>query len=355
MSIDYDYYFKIRENYTDLTEKNGLLKDMHDMINRDLQTNMITEFEAKMGIDYHRKTVTVNFEREIECLLQFKRMKEAVLNSNAREIVCKIGDVKTGDYITHIDDQKPDDIRTYIIRNMVDRKFGYDKSYGLLCQKVFKVILPDKTIKSYPIHFSDNKTMMMESDSKMMTLPADVIEGYVQEDRYTLTWSNDKRFVSNGEVFEVVGIDKQTMNGLITLRLKKTQETQYDNMELEIADYYKHFSREEMPEEPELEPSGYELSIIGEGEIYTGFDDDYTATVKVDGVPLNGLQVDWSITNADNTTTPYATIQNAQGYGCTILASNNTKHIGKIVILRVYLRDDSSIYAEKTIKIKPLF
>ncbi|HHX61561.1 MAG TPA: hypothetical protein GX707_12755, partial [Epulopiscium sp.] len=89
MPIDYDYYFKIKQNYTDLTDKNGLVKDIQDMANKDLQSNMITEFDMKIGMDFYRETVLVNFERELDCIIKFKRMKEAVYNSSARELMCE--------------------------------------------------------------------------------------------------------------------------------------------------------------------------------------------------------------------------------------------------------------------------
>lgn len=354
MPINYDYYFKVNSNYNDMTDRNTLIKDMQDNMNSGLNANLITEFDAKIGMDFYKETVLVNFERELDCIMKFKRMKEAVYNSSARELQCEAGGVKTGDYITHTNRQTPYDMRNYIVRNMIDPKRGYDSCFILICQKVLKGISSDNKIYEYPVHFIDNKTMLMESDSKLIDLPANVQQCYIQENEFTKQIDNRKRFISNGEAFQVVGVDRQTMNGILTLRLETTSFTSDDNKELEIADYYKTFPRDgntpTEPTDPEVPTDGYTLTLSGSDDALCGFTEDYRVSVKLNGEDLYGRDIEWRISNADGATTSYATIESVNGYDCTIKVGS-TKYIGKSVILRAELVADSTIFDEKTIRI----
>ena len=354
MVKDVNYYMKIN-GINSTTDKRELQKArMEQSYRADYSQNIITSFEIKINIPEETELVVINFEREITCLLYERRLKEAVLNSMAREIQCHIGEVNVGDYITHTDKQKSDDIRTYIVRSEIDRKRGYDSSFILRCQRVFKGISDDGLIYDYPVHFVDNKTMLMESSSQIMTIPADVQQCFIQENEHTKKINNGDRFISNGKVFEVVGIDEQTMSGLLSFRLKKTSFTSDDNKELEIADYYKTFPRDDNtptePTDPEVPIGSYSLTLSGSEEALCGFTEDYKVSVRLNGEDIGGKDIEWRISNADGTTASYATIESVNGYDCTIKAGS-TKYIGKSVILRAELVANSTIFDEKTIRI----
>lgn len=354
MAIDYDYYVLANSQYKGIHDRGTITGDVQRAMDEDLKNNLITEFDMKIGMDFYRETVLVNFERELDCVIKFKRMKEAVYNSSARELQCVVGGVKTGDYIEHTNRQTPYDVRNYIVRNMIDPKHGYDSCFILICQKVLKGISSDNKIYEYPTHFIDNKTMLMESDSKLIDLPANIQQCYIQENEFTKEIDNRTRFISNGEAFQVVGIDRQTMNGILTLRLETTSFTPDDNKELEIADYYKTFPRDggapTEPTDPEVPTGSYSLTLSGSEEALSGFTEDYRVSIKLNGEDIGGKDIEWRISNADGTTTSYATIESVSGYDCTIKVGS-TKYIGKSVILRAELVANSTIFDEKTIQI----
>ena len=298
--------------------------------------------------------ILVNFKDKVRGILRYARLKEAVYNSNARAFLCEVDGAKTGDYITFENDRVHSNIRTHIIVSMVDTKVGYDSSFALNCQGVLKFIAPDKTIHEYPTRFIDNKTMLMESSSGLINLPADVQQCQIKEDEHTKTITNSMRFISNGKAFEVVGVDEQTMRGVLTLRLKTTSFTPDDNKELEIADYYKVFPRDDgsptEPTNPDVPIDSYTLTLDGSDDALCGFTEDYIVDVKLNGVKVEGKSIEWKISNADGTTTSYATIESVNGYEC-IVKAGSSKYIGKSVILRASLVTNVTIFAEKVIRI----
>ena len=285
MAIDYSYYSSVNSAYSDIHDRDTVTSEVQRAMDEDLRNNLITEFDVKIGMDFYRETVLVNFEKELDCIIKFKRMKEAVYNSSARELLCRPGGVKTGDYVQHTNKQAPYDVRNYLVRNNIDPKKGYESSFILICQHSLKWIEnDDKTvIHEYPVSFIDNKTMLGEKDSKIQTTQVDVQQCFIQENEFTKRIGNDKRFISNGETFKVVGIDKQTINGLITLRLEKTPSTKNDNMELGIADYYNSGIDDGVivdPPEPVNPVEGYILKLDGEDDILCGFEEDYAISIS---------------------------------------------------------------------------
>ena len=279
------------------------------------------------------------------------RLKEAVFNANARTLLCDPDSVTTGDYVTFETDRQRDNIRTHIVMNMIDTRVDYDSCFVLHCSKMCRWIDKDtKEIKEFPLRWQDNKTMLMETNTDQLDLPANVQQGQIQENEFTKKIRHGFRFISNGEVLEVVGLDKQVMNGIVGLRVKTGIETKYDNMELEIADYYKYFSKGDAEEPIEPDLTGYTLIIDGEDDMYTGLDDDYTVTVLAGGVPISGLATTWSIDNLDGSNKAYAEIASIDGYVCNVQA--NTKNVGKEFMLKVHLTNDVNISTQKKIRIR---
>lgn len=357
MAIDYSYYTTANSAYGGVHDRDTITTEIQDSMDEDLRHNLITEFDVKIGMEFYRETVLVNFEREMDCIIKFKRMKEAVYNSMARELLCEPGGVKTGDYIKHTNKQNPHDVRIYLVRNMIDPKHGYDSSFILTCQKWFRWVGKDKVIHSFPVSFIDNKTMLGESETQVQTGFNDVQQCFIQENEFTKKIHNGQRFISNTEVFEIVGIDMQTINGLLTLRVKKTGKDEInDNMELEIADYYKVFDKDEIPPviDPELPPVGYELALHGSDDVIFDFEEYYSLTVYYGGLPITDDVIEWEIINEDGTTNPYAKITNIDGYNCTV-KGGKSRYVGRNVILRANLLSDPSVYIKRTIKIVNAF
>lgn len=79
----------------------------------------------------------------------------------------------------------------------------------------------------------------------------------------------------------------------------------------------------------------------------------FTAQIFNNGVEDTDSRTIWLITNKDGTYTPYCTMS-YNNRTCTLTASNEASHVGKVVVLRMALESDSSVYIEKEITIKSL-
>lgn len=304
------------------------------------------------------RNIGLEDEEPIEGVLRSARLKEAVYNSNARTFLCEEDGVKTGDYVSFNIGRKKDNDRTHIVVSMIDTKIGYDSSFVLHCSKTLRWIdtsgSKDKNGRliehEYPIRWMDNKTMLMETNSSDMTLPADIQQGQLQDNEFTKQIKHGTRFISNGEVLKVVGVDRQAMNGLLGLRLEKDEVTKYDNEEIELAEYYRYYNengnliKPDRPDKPEID---FNLEIVGEDELCTLWADDYSVEIYNNGVPIEEKEVVvWDIRNKDGTTDLYASVINQNGYNCTVLPVNDFKNAGKTVILKVSLTNEAFIEKE---------
>lgn len=261
---------------------------------------VISNFQVKMGTFLKQKAL-VNFENEIECLIEFEAMKEKIINSNSRSIKCAPGIIKTGDYITHTPDyQKMASERTYIIRTAIDNKRGYDYAYLLLCQQQFNMLDLDGNIHRFPVSFDNTRSKMAESFEKSTILDdAATYECYIQENEHTnricCTDENAmggvSRFIMKGRAFKVIGVDNLSMNGVIHIKLKGDKIGPQDNVELQIADYYKVFAKDEIVDAPK------EFVITGDNQVLID-DEDSIYTVNAD--EQKGEFVDWSINTLKN-------------------------------------------------------
>lgn len=345
MGVNYEYYFSIRQSPpSDRLNKDKTLGEIHSSMNDILSTNCFNQYEVLIGTDMYREKALLNFTKEIDCVLRYKRMKEAVYNSSARELLTEMNTVTTGDYITHQDKDVPTDVRTYIVRNMTDRKINYDSHFILICQYDLKWVDEDGVIHTYPAHFIDNKAMLMEEQTQVLNTPADIQQCLIKQDEHTRLISNGMRFISNGETFKVVGTNRQTTKNLLELRLQKTSKSKYDNEELGIADYYKHFNKEISSSEDDAKT----LEIQGRDIIYVGFDEQYRLSVDNDDV------IKWTILDASDLLKKNIVINTVENSDVILGVSNNHRLIGETFTLRATIVNKKD-YVEKNILVKSAF
>lgn len=327
MAIDFSFYGKVNGSSRAI-DKQHRISDIQQNANDMFDDGLVSGFEVKMGTFLKEKAV-LNFETEIECLIEFERMKEKVYNSNSRSIKTYPNTINTGDYVTHsysYNENKGQ--RTYIIRSMVDRKRGYDHSFMIICQQELKFLDKEGNIVSFPCNFNDSRSRMVESYEKSALVDdASTFECYIQDNEHTrMICTSDEsgygqisRFIIKGRAYKVTGIDDITMNGLITIRMKIDKVSPQDNLELGIADYHKLVNEEQVPEE------GVEFMITGENEVLLG-DGDYTYTINADE---QYYKVAWSI---NDITGVHLFVD--QNDSVRIRVDNNIKLKGKEIVLK---------------------
>lgn len=295
--MDFSFYQKINQSNKEALHTLRI-ESIQDRANSLCDDGIVTGFEVKMGTFLKDKAL-LNFEKEIDCIIEFERMKEKIYNSNSRSLKCYPNTIKTGDYITHIvrhNDRIPEP-RTYIIRSMVDQKWGYDHTFMIICQQILKMLDRDNNVIEFPVNFNDNRTQLSESFEKSALVDdAGTYEIYIQDNEHTrriaqsdeFTRGQVNRMIFKGRAYKVIGVDDVSMNGLMCVKLKIDKVSPMDNMELGIADYYRYIEDES---EKVDTPIG-NFVISGEKEILLG-DGDYVYSIDSD--ELNGAEVIWSI------------------------------------------------------------
>ena len=77
---------------------------------------------------------------------------------------------------------------------------------------------------------------------KVISLPQGEIVVYIQENMQSLKAALEQRFLNTGRAWKITGIDR-TKVGLIKFHCEITAINDYDNFELDIADYYKYLHK----------------------------------------------------------------------------------------------------------------
>lgn len=292
--MDFSFYQKVNQSTKEALNKTRI-ESLQDRANSLCDDGIVTGFEVKMGT-FLKDTALLNFKTEIPCIIEFERMKEKIYNSNSRSIKCYPNTIKTGDYITHITrhSNRLPQPRTYIVRSMVDEKWGYDTTFMIICQQVVKMLDVNNNIVEFPANFNDSRTKMSESFEKSaITDDAGTYEMYIQDNEHTrrIAQSDEfcmgqiSRMIIKGRAYKVIGIDDLSMNGLMCVKLKIDKVSPMDNMELGIADYYRYVEKEEDTPVKEFVISGDKEILLGDG--------DYTYTINAD--EAEGEVVKWSI------------------------------------------------------------
>lgn len=280
MSIDFNYYKSISNNRG--ATKQHLLGEMQEQYDYTYDNNYITYFEALIGTNRAEKAM-VNFEKEIRCIIYDEQLKEMVLNANNRKLLTDTKAVKTGDYVTTKMKHDETTERTYIVRNLVDRLKGYDKSNILFCQQELKFINEHGHIVKYPIHVLETKTLLKDDGQMYLTTSYSFFSFIIQDNEDTTHFTEGRRFILKGRAYRIAGLDDISMDGTITVRVESDEKTINDNLELGIADYYKDTPHIPTPPLANDELVGEETLIINESQEYR----------MVKTLPVSGYN--WSI------------------------------------------------------------
>jgi len=94
----------------------------------------------------------------------------------------------------------------------------------------------DSTLHQIPCIIG--KASISQDENKFLSLPADENLVTCANTVDSLKITENTRFILSGDAFKVIGIDKISNLGLLSIRIKDDQVTEDDNVSLGIANYY---------------------------------------------------------------------------------------------------------------------
>lgn len=329
MSIDWNYYTKVMSSSSDVIDKQDLISKLQTNMTSELQNNYISEYDIKIGMAEYRRTVKVNFTKDIIVALKDERFKEQIYDALAISILSAPNQCDSGDYIS-MTVRDTEDI--YLVRAEPNKKRNHDKLMLLQCQHNVKILDDDGvTIHNYPFFFSDNKSRpQINVRSEVGVTDSSTYQGYVRHDaisRRFIANTNNKqnridRIMIDGIVYRIAGFDALSAKGLFTLGLEvDTYDSTKDNLELGIADYYNNVAGT---------PSAD--MIVGDSELCIGETNTYS-------IATNNTFT-WGLTDNGITAT-----LGLSGKNCTVTSKFDTKLIGKTVTLTATL-DIGTVYSK---------
>lgn len=176
-----------------------------------------------------------------------------------------------------------------------------------------------------------------------------------------------RRVFIGGNVYQVMFADNVSRNGLINYLLEEDfVNKNYDNVELEVANYYgdannnpnvEHTdenssteNNEQPIESPDTNINTNTASLLGSDSIKIGKSSTFTIDVKdSDGNIVQDDVIDWTLSDVDGVATVVS--QNLQSI--TIKISSNFDYVGSIIT--VFAKTASGLIASKVIDIKSAY
>jgi hypothetical protein len=241
-----------------------------------------------------------------------------------------------------------DDNRIFIVTSKINKNKVYKKMKisESNCQLSFMI---DGVIHTYPIitsRYSSNSNNIGEIQS--ITLPAGQREVTIPSDEFTkkITRNEHNRFIIENSAWLVIDVDRVTQKGITTLIIsEQSVNTEFDNMDLSIADYWKKPSNQII--EPPNIPIGKSVSINGLNSIKIGDTSSYNCTFKENNVQIVDSST-WYLTADDGISpTTLATITERDEVGNTCKIQTNSKFkMGKIWLWVKNSSEDISDHVE---------
>lgn len=338
-----DYYEALKTHYSTANvigqDKSDLIAELQTDMQNNIENNLITEYDLRIGIAEYKRTVKVNFTKDIVVAIKDERYKEPVYDALALSIYTAPNECDSGDYITMTIRDTED---VYLVRAEPDKRRNHDKLMLLECQYNVK-ILDDNGVNTHNfwMFFQDNKSRPSVSErSETGVTENSTFQAYVKHDAIsrrfidvtgtTASGKSNKisRILINGLAYKIVGSDPVTAKGLITLGLELDNKNPNDNLELGIADYYNNLPQPTTPTEELVINCDYNDLPIGETNKYTII----TNNTVTWGLSENGVVATLGLTGV-----------NGQ---CIVTCPYNTDLIGKIVTLTAYLDYGATVIKE---------
>ena len=255
----------------------------------------------------------------IKGIVMTARVKDKILNSISRELICNHNQVKRGDYIdfTYDRDKKgtmKED--TYIIINNPTMNEGYDISLMYLCENSIKLLNDVGEVVNIPFYYEDNRVRIDKStENEYVRLANSSYQIILQNNPLTQKLGKNnkvKRVMINGKAYAVTGEDDNT-TGLISIGLEIDQVIDGEDVN-GVANY-----ASQMKEISGGNADTMIYEVNGEEYLYKGFANTYKLKDVSSGIT-------WS------TDVTWCTVtQNSDG-GCNV-KFNDLKYANETVIL----------------------
>lgn len=122
----------------------------------EIDSNLISEYDLRIGMPEYRRTVKVNYIKDIVVAIKDERYKRAqfMMHWCCQYTLPQINVIV--DYITMAIRDTED---VYLVRAEPDKRRNHDKLMLLECQYNVKILDDDGvTVHNYPMFFQDNKS-----------------------------------------------------------------------------------------------------------------------------------------------------------------------------------------------------
>lgn len=178
----------------------------------------------------------------IKGIVMAARVKDKVLNSIARELLCEHNLVSRGDYIDFTysrDKQGNKSYETYMIMNRPTMGKNYDLSLMYLCEVEIVLLDHRGECVKVPVYYENNRVRIDKvSENEHLKLKNSSYLIMLQQNDLTNKLRNKvNRIMIQGEVYKVTGYEC-LVQGILSLGLEIDQLTPDDNTDLGIANYY---------------------------------------------------------------------------------------------------------------------
>lgn len=256
------------------------------------------------------------------------RVKDKILNSISRELICCHNKVKRGDYVefTYDRDNKGTmATETYLTINKPTMGDGYDTSLLYLCESTTKLINGIGEVVTVPLYYENNRTRIDKvTENQNISIKGSSYLVMMQNNELNknLTY-NVNRIMINSHAYKVTGFDDLS-EGVLSLGLEIDQLTSDDNIELGVANYYSQMKK--------YEPTTGDID--GKDTLYLNYANTYV---------LNAPNVcTWSTSEGN------VKVTDLGGNKCEVLCAD-TSMLNKTI--KLYAKIGTYTY-EKSIKIK---
>ena len=227
---------------------------------------------------------------KISGVLRYAKLKERIYNSKAREILTPHNVLQPGDYIeaTFLRNPKVDDsteTRMYLTQSLIDMRENYDSAFLIDCNAQFNMKMDNGDAYTVYAYFENNSTQLMSNErNSNMWNDNSKYKCLVQNNEMTRKLGKEvARVIIDGEGYEIVGTDRLTAEGVIGVEFVAAMvNPTLDNLELQIADYYRFDTMEDVTSDEEFEAIyndanawtylvGDEALLLGEQGVYELF------------------------------------------------------------------------------------
>lgn len=212
-----------------------------------LENKMINQYNRLYADFKQYNSLKLNLDAEIDGLVQDAKTNN-VNSTYKKEILTDYGTLKTGDYITLNN-------TNYIIESQIDKEIGCNKAYLLECPFSVKIFDWNYTdIREYPIALKNNNAKLGVTESAIaitanssfdVILKYDIhTRSFVQSDNLIngIVHAKITRILLDGLAFRVIGVNHLISKGLLVISIENTTiDTMNDNLELQVADYWKYY------------------------------------------------------------------------------------------------------------------